>query len=577
MNQITAIAATLLLMSARCLAQDSQQMMKQIEHDDQTTVDAIALYPAETRHDILEAAKYPEVIVRLNAMQKQSQAQFTDMLAPYDRNEQEKIWNLTRYPALISDIAYDHRKSEGELNDIVSRYPEEIRRTAMEEGLRNYDLIVQLDRSNAVYQSNLDRLLMAYPHVAANAYRNLIKQPDILSTLYDNMQMTVILGDIYNTDPQYVLYETDSLNQALTQQNAQAAADWQQSIQDNPEAQQEYTQAAEQYAQENGYTSDEYAAPMTSVVVTYNTYPYNWWYGYPTWYVTPCWDPYPFWYDWGFYYGPGRRPVFFGMPSYHFMNWYFYDPEHCRRYPTFGSHCYGFYSGHRDVRYSNSVSRGVNEWRRRNKDVVTKDWDKEDLHGRAQRFKEYGQLETDRAKYNRSNPQQPLERKDFLARNQNRYPHTVAVAVNNTPRTNGQPYEAPGRPGPVPVTRPHVKIPESFYQNNPSASPSNGVRNEPPVRNEPVRNNPPPVRDNPPPRPVTHEYTPPARDNGNDYHPAAPARPISNETRSARDYHQSTWQEVQPQQHFQAPPPRQESAPRPSPAPSPSRGGGRPR
>ena len=112
---------------------------------------------------------------------------------------------------------------------------------------------------------------------------------------------------------------------------------------DNPQAQQEYTQAAQEYAQENGYQPEDYNAPLTPDVTNYNTNPYNWWFGYPSWYPYNYWNPYPYWYDWGFYYGPGRHIVFFGMPSAYFMDWYFYYPEHCYRYPELSNHYYNYY------------------------------------------------------------------------------------------------------------------------------------------------------------------------------------------------------------------------------------------
>jgi hypothetical protein len=582
MKSISKVAGLTALLSLAFLssrAQENEQvMMKQMENDNQATVDAIAMYPADTRRDILEAAKYPEVIVRLTAMQKQSKDQFADLLAPFSREEQEKIWDLTRHPVLISELVYDHRKSRAELSEIASRYPADIRNTAIEEGERNYDLLIQIDQNNISYLGNLDKLLLVYPRVTANAYRNLIKQPEILTTLYDNMQMTVVLGDIYKTDPQYVLFETDSLNQAITQQNAQGAQDWQQSLAQDPEAQQEYTQAAEDYAQESGYQSNEYQGEMAPDVLNYNTYPYNWWFGYPTWYATPCWDPYPFWYDWGFYYGPGGRPVFFGMPSSHFMNWYFYNPEHCSRYSAFGNHCYGYYTNHREGRYSNPVSRGVNDWRRRNKDVVTKDWDKDNNAGRAQRFKEYGQLESNRAKYNHSNPEHPLERKDYLAKNQTAYPHTTAVAVVSK-SGKGSAYERNAPQQQAPSLAPHVKIPDSYYKNQHTDHPSgvdrnNGQQNSntPKETGRNGSNN----RQTPVAEP--HPNTSGERPNyGPAHNTPPPARPITNENRSANEYHQNTWQEVHPQQqqqHYQSQPARSEPASRPSNQ-SPSGGGGK--
>jgi hypothetical protein len=256
------------------------------------------------------------------------------------------------------------------------------------------------------------------------------------------------------------------------------------------------------------------------------------------------------------------------------MNWYFYNPEHCSRYSAFGNHCYGYYTSHREGRYSNTVSRGVNDWRRRNKDIVTKDWDKDNKAGRSQRFKEYGQLESSRAKYNRSNPEHPMERKDYLAKNQTNYPHTTAVAVVSS-HSKGSSYERNLPQQQAPVSTPHVKIPDSFYQNQRTNNPATGVGTHEQQNGNHQRDNPAGVRGNQETHGgEQHINTSGERQNYTPVHTSSPpSHPITNQNRSATEYHQNTWQEVQPQQHYQAPPARSEPASRPS-YQAPSGGGG---
>jgi hypothetical protein len=87
------------------LAQDnSRSILKQVIKENQEAVDAIAMYPTETRKIIFEATEYPEVIAKLNAMQKNSQDAFEKLISSFSKEEQEKIWNLTRYDGLISDL-----------------------------------------------------------------------------------------------------------------------------------------------------------------------------------------------------------------------------------------------------------------------------------------------------------------------------------------------------------------------------------------------------------------------------------------------------------------------------------------
>ncbi len=413
--------------------QDEQALLRQIEQDDQTAVDAIAMYSPEIRKDIFEAARAPEVIVRLHSMQEKTKEVFTNLLTSYSKEEQEKIWNLTRYPALISEIAYGQKKTEGEINTILLQYPEEIHQIALEEGTQHYELLLQIAQKNTKYQADFEKVLRDYPPETANAYRDLIKMPEVLNTLYDNLQLTLIIGDLYKKDPKFVLSKTDSLNQVLTQQNAKETADWQQSLKDNPQAQKEYMQAAEQYAQDNGYEPADYSAPINTDVSDYPTYSYNWWFGYPSWYPYAYWDPYPYWYDWGFYYGAGGRPFFFGMPSSYFMNWYFYNPEHWNRYPELANHYYNYYMNHPGSRYSNSISRSVNNWRNSNRKAVNEDWDK-DTKGRIQRFKEFGRTEMNTTRNANKNTDH-----SFVRQPATRVPASFRSSNIATPSINSQP------------------------------------------------------------------------------------------------------------------------------------------
>jgi len=484
------------------LAQESDQaLINQVEHDDQTAVDAISMYPLETRKAIFEVSKYPELIVRLNSMQSQTKSQFGGLLASLSKEEQEKIWNLTRYPSLISQIVLDHKKTEAEIKAILVNFPEEIHQTALDEGIKNYNLLLRISGQDSANQRSLDLLLKSYSPVTVSACRDIVKMPEILNTLYDNMQLTVVIGDLYKKSPGWVLTETDSINQVLTAQNTKETSDWQQSLTDDPQAQKQFTQASEDYAQDNGYQEADYSTPQTTDATDYSTYPYDWWFGYPTWAPYAYWEPYPLWYDWGFYYGEGRKPHFFGMPSSYFMDWYFYYPENWSRYPELANHYYKYYNRHPNSRFSNPISRSVNVWKSRNSDVVNANWDKDDA-GRTKRFKEFGEMEVSRTKYNIKNSKHPLERNEYVQKYQKKFPEIKATTV---------PGEKPLPETPSLAKRPAVKVPTGKSQVvRPTVMPTN----------KPASSN---------------------------------AHSSTSQFRSAKQYHQSTWQNIQPQRSSPAP------------------------
>jgi hypothetical protein len=505
-------------------AQDkSNNLAQQVIQENQKVVDAIALYPAGIRKEVFEASLYPEVIVKLTSMQKKTQQEFDDLLSPFQQEEQEKIWNMTRYSGLISDLCSSSKTSKDQITSILTRYPEEIQATGIEEGLKRKELLCTIDHNSRKYNAALDAMLISYPPEVDSIFRDLINYPEILTILSDNMQFTVILGDAYKKNPKAMLYKTDSLNTALAQKNAKEVADWKNSLDENPKAKQEYVEAAKQYAEDNGYQSEDYSTALNPNVADYYTYSYNWWFGYPYWYPYAYWDPYPYWYDWGFYYGPGNAIVVFGLPSNYFMHWFFYYPQHYFDYPQLANHYYNYYLDHSFSRNNNAISREVDEWRENNREIVNSNWNNKNTD-RTQLFKEYGKMENQRNKYNKQNEGQEMQRGEFLQKNQNKY-HGLYTSYSTEP-IKMETFSRYSNPiDEVPAKVPVVKAPDSFrvvHQSNQPAKQDDAIH--------PFVNNPHPVI------PATRQET-----------------PNSNQFRNAQQYHQNTWQQVRPHQNYSSP------------------------
>ena len=59
------VVITCLISATQLLAQNEKNMLSQLIAEERETVDALVLYPEETRLAILEACLYPEVLVKL--------------------------------------------------------------------------------------------------------------------------------------------------------------------------------------------------------------------------------------------------------------------------------------------------------------------------------------------------------------------------------------------------------------------------------------------------------------------------------------------------------------------------------
>ena len=509
--------------------------------EDSAAINALVLYPDTMRMEIFEACEYPGAIVNIASLQKNSSSDFANLVSNYSKSEQEDLWDLGRYPDLITKLVKGGEKSKDQIETILTAYPEDIHKTALQYGKSNYDVLQKMDNLQSHTNAQFEQIISEYPPMTQDVLRDLIQHPEIINLLNDHLSLTVRVGDHFRRDPKRVIHRADSMHLAATRQNAEDAEAWKQTIQQNPDEANDMKNAAHDYAKENGYSEEEVTTPPDPNYVTnYTCNPYSYWYGYPSWYPYSYWYPYPYWFDCGFYYDAFGNMVMIGYPSYYFTNWYFYYPEHWQHYPHLGNSYVNHYYGPRRTAGGNSHI--VHNWVRDNKNYLPKDFIA-NKQNRADAIKQVGQLHLDAQKGNGVKPVSPAVRDQYFQSHATKYPGL------NT------------------AYKPEVK---------------NEVRqNIPDIRQEPVKQ--PPVRINKPEQqPAANPKQTPTPRNNN-----------FNTINNAQEYHKDTWEQAQPivrpqqpQQQYQQPAPRpqQQQAPRPqqpqpmqqqAPAPRQSSPGGR--
>jgi hypothetical protein len=518
------------------VAQNDRAMMDKLLTEDASELEAIALYPENIRISILEASIHPEVLVRMQSMQSQTSDRFKMIIGQLNREDQERVWEITRYPGLLKKIVTGGKKSADDLKLIASGFPEGIRESAVEYGRKEYNLLNEIFQLNRLTESTFDEILAPYPSATRTAYLDLLDHPEILSILSDNMNMTVVLGDLYKRNPAYVMQKTDSISLVLAETNAKELEDWKKSLEDNPEALKDLESAAGEYAREQGYTEDVYQQPVTEAIeVQYVYQPYPYWYGYPWWYsyddyylnysynapvvyvlsprhrtswwyAYPRWYPRPWWYDWGFYYGPSNQIIIWSLPSYNFCYWHFSADYHHYYYPHLSDHYVTWNQHHRNS--TSSLGRSVRNWENENKGRLPGNLLNNDP-GRVERFREYGHLETSLSQYNQQHPGKQIDRSTYLDKNPKSYPNltrpTGTLEARPAPASNVTPRNVTS----TPIRKPKLKDP--IWDTRP--------------RTEPTRT---PVRVNPP---RIQTETPRS----------------TQQINRAKDYHQGTWQQANPQ------------------------------
>ncbi len=462
-------------------AQTGTSLFGTIQEEDQEAIEALVLYPEATRNDILEATLHPELLIRIRAIQQETGQQFQDLITPYPKEVQQMLWDLTRYPDLIRRMTMLERNDNKGLNQVLENYPEVIYQRAKDAFSNYYSVLKRIDDIEQASNAAFANLLKGYAPRTQEAYKALLKLPEVLTILSDHIDLVVIAGDLYRKDPALIRHKADSLNLVVAQQQARDLADWKASLESNTNIDEDLAAVGEEFAGEYGYDDEYYdyrgddlyydeAVNEPVVIREYYYYNYPYWFGYPTWYVYPRWRPYPLWWDWGFYFGPGRQIIVINLPSYYFVNWYFYYPHHHYYHPYLTDHFIRYYEYH--PRPVNSITTAVHTWRDHNRAVITDTWMNNERN-RVEQIQEFGKFEFERRKYNDANPDKNLSQYEFYEKNTRRYPNTKATPVPETQqpriRTTPQPKEDKavktpprkteiGKPLPPPAQREPAKI-----------------------------------------------------------------------------------------------------------------------
>jgi hypothetical protein len=395
------ILLTLSIFSYDVLAQSENNF----DSEDSSAFNTLSLYPQSVRSPILESCQYPELLLKIQNLQKKTSKKFQDLIFDYFKSEQKNFWELSRQPGLIKKIAEGGHKSKSELESIASEYPEELKETIIKYGDRFFTDIDAINKLDQRSQSEFNALLKGYPSSAQEAMRQLIKQPEIVGLLCDNMRVTVTIGDLYKKDKEKLTNTMDSISLANATLKAKELKDWKEGLENNPETKNEMLQAAKEFSKENDNYNEN-----ADVNINYVVNPYPYWFGYPWWYSYPYWYPNPYWYDWGFYVGPTGF-VYVGLPSPFFTHWYFSHHHHHYYYNHFSDYCLSHYYGHRTTH--GGFNKEVRTWTKINAPRLSGEFMKDDGQ-RAVRLKQLGQVYKDQQinpgrKYSKENYRIPVK------------------------------------------------------------------------------------------------------------------------------------------------------------------------
>jgi hypothetical protein len=528
------------------IAQTDVALLTDLAAENKTSVEALVLYPAETRMAILEGTKHPEILVKMQNMREKTSAAFRTLIEDFPHSTQEVFYDLNRYPGLTANLV-SQRNDPGGLRTALQVLPESKRADAYGVVDRQMATLAKIEDLNQTTLRAFDRMISGYPIPAKQAFNHLLGLPEVIDLLNEDLRFTILVGDTFRDQPSWVIQQMDSLNLAVARAHAEELDNWKTSLENDPAARTELESATREYVAENGYDAADYYSDDlyndaynprrdNDIQVHHYYQPYPYWYGYPWWEPFPRWHPYPWWYDWGGPFYPYGPFVIVYLPSYHFTQWYFANPHHHNHYNHLSAHFVNHYYGHRNS--GTTISTGVREWHRQNRTVISDEFlaDKGRL---PERLKEYGKFEQGRKDFNAKHPQKEVSQEEYLTKNAQKYPEierSRAAAKADIQREDGvvrekrsdwAPSKAPVTPEPAPANkteRPTRVSPVPAQKDPPGKQPDSRV----PV---PKTERPPRVTD--PKIPKT------------DW-PAGPTQRPQTRPDAAKDYNRQKWEEKKP-------------------------------
>jgi hypothetical protein len=329
-SALCALISTALPGAASALKAPPAQL-RDLEDADRKALETIAGHPAPLRDAVLRASTHVDALVETQRIQEQSSASFQERIGKLDRKEQEQIWNVVREPGLLDELATEERPSREQLDEIAARHPEDLAPAIRAVGAEHHDLLVDISQIHEHANDRFEASIADLDDDTQQAFRDLVKEPELLSVLVRRVNLVVRLGDSYRKNPNDTRSYLAALSEDVARRNAAAEKEWKERMEKDPKAAAELEQASRDYADENGYDYRELTDPSVRTRVSVNVYPYPYWFGYPYWYSDVYLYPYGWWYPYPPYFGYywyHHSVVWWGFPSFVFVDWFFVGHHH---------------------------------------------------------------------------------------------------------------------------------------------------------------------------------------------------------------------------------------------------------
>jgi len=202
------------------IAQTDLSLLGDLAEENKKSVEALVLYPSETRLAILQATKSPEILIKMQNMREKTSAAFRTLIEDFPRATQAVFYDVNRYPGLLESLILQ-KNDPVAIRKLLQVLPADRVEEAFGVVNRQMSTLVQINALSQTTRRAFEGLIAGYPISARQAFTHLLDLPEVIDLLNEDLRFTIMVGDVYRDNPAWVIQKMDSLNLSVARAHAE--------------------------------------------------------------------------------------------------------------------------------------------------------------------------------------------------------------------------------------------------------------------------------------------------------------------------------------------------------------------
>ncbi len=216
------LTVVLLAVANPAFAVDTFFALEQSIAKNSKPVETLSLYPESVLNSVFEVAGQPGLLVKAADISQKLRNQLGSFVAQFPASDQKELWSILQYPKMVDDLVAGGVKSPDRLTRVLSRYPAGFRLPVFRLYNRAYPILYKARQLNQEIYRDLMALIQNYPAGTQEAFKKMVRFPEVLQLLDENLDLTILLGDAWKKNPGWLQSKMKDIRLKAARENAKS-------------------------------------------------------------------------------------------------------------------------------------------------------------------------------------------------------------------------------------------------------------------------------------------------------------------------------------------------------------------